>query len=84
MKKQNEFVEITKGLSYLTQLGLSIITPVILCAFLGSFLKKRFNIPDFLLIIIILIGVLSGISSAVSFVKSYLRRIENEEKQNKK
>lgn len=84
MKNQNEFIEIAKGLSYLTQLGLSIITPVVLCGFLGSFLKKRFNIPDFLLIIIVLIGVLSGIISAVSFIKAYLKRIKNEEKQKKK
>lgn len=83
MKKANDFIAIAKGLTNIAQFGLSIITPIILCALLGVFLKNRFHIPDFVVMLIILLGILSGISSAITFIKSYLKRIEQEDKQNK-
>lgn len=83
MKKNNEFIEIAKGLTNIAQFGLSIITPIILCALLGAFLKNHYQIPDFVVILIILFGIVSGISSAATFIKAYLKRIEKEDKDNK-
>lgn len=76
----NSFFEIAKGLTNIAQLGLSVVAPIVLCSLLGVFLKNKFGIPDFVVFLIILLGIASGIYSAVSFVKQYLRRLEIEER----
>lgn len=72
--------ELFEGLANITQLGLSVVIPIVGFALLADFLKNRYNIPDFLVIIIIIIGVLGGLNSFVMFVRSYLRRIDKEGK----
>lgn len=42
----------------ITQLGISMITPVLLCAFLAVFLEKKFSISVFVPLVIA--GVLAG------------------------
>lgn len=79
----NSFIEIARGLTNIAQLGLSVIAPIVLCSLLGVFLKNKFGIPDFVVFLLILLGIASGIYSAVSFVKQYLRRLEIEERKQK-
>lgn len=76
----NSFFEIAKGLTNIAQLGLSVVAPIVLCSLLGVFLKNKFGISDFVVFLIILLGIASGIYSAVSFVTQYLRRLEIEER----
>lgn len=81
MKKNTEWISIAKGLASITQLGLSIIIPIVLCTLLGVFLKNKFGIPDYVVVILTLLGVFSGISSAVSYLKSFLKQTEKEDQQ---
>ncbi len=73
MNKKISFVELAKGITNIAQLGLSFITPIILCALLGTFLRNRYGISDIAVLIIILLGFLSGVASFITFVKSYLK-----------
>lgn len=47
-----------KTFALITQLGLSMIVPVLMCTFLGVYLEDRFGFP--LTIPLIILGVLAG------------------------
>ncbi len=64
-----EMIRLLSRLSMLTQLGLSVVTPPILCVLLALFLQRRFGAGDWVLLAAILIGIISGVTSVFSFVK---------------
>lgn len=41
-----------------TQLGISMIVPILICAWLGSWMEEKFRVPLFIPLIIL--GILSG------------------------
>jgi ATP synthase protein I len=84
MKKNTEWNTLAKGIAAISQLGFSVITPIILCALLGVFLKTKLQTPDFILVILILLGIGSGISSAAIYLKRYLSHIKRQENQTQK
>lgn len=47
-----------KSFALITQLGLSMIAPVLLCTFLGVFLEDKFSLPLFIPLLIL--GILAG------------------------
>lgn len=61
----------------ISQLGISILVPVLLCTFFGSWLEKRVSFPVFVPLVII--GVLAGMRNAY-----YLVRHANEDPEDKK
>lgn len=77
---KTNYSELFAGLANITQLGLSVIVPVVLCALLANFLKERFSIPDWLVIIIIALGFMAGIKSFIDFVKMYLKKLDKKTK----
>lgn len=84
MKEQKSaFSEIFRGLVDIAHLGLSVVMPIILCSWLGVFLKSKYHLADIWVVLLILLGVSSGICSAVSYIKSYLKRIAADEKKSR-
>lgn len=61
----------------ITQLGISILVPVLLCTFFGSWLEKKVSFPVFIPLVII--GVLAGMRNAY-----ILARHANEDPEDKK
>lgn len=59
--------EIIQTLALITQLGLGMLTPVLLCVLLGLFLQKQFGL-DWMLPLIIL-GILAGCRSCWKLLK---------------
>ncbi|WP_077369529.1 AtpZ/AtpI family protein [Anaerosalibacter sp. Marseille-P3206] len=57
-KKDNKNMLI--GLAYITQVGLSIVTPIILGAYLGNWLDRKFHTDMIFSIVFIIIGTLAG------------------------
>ena len=78
MDNKNDFSHGMKFVVEATQVGVSIIMPMILFAVLGTYLKKRFGIGDVWVIALIVFGLFVGIGSFISFVKRYLKDIDNE------
>ena len=58
-----------KYLSYITQLGLNIVTPVILCIIISLYIKNKFNLSDFVVVFGIVIGCGAGFMSLINFIK---------------
>lgn len=68
-----------KALAYVTQLGFNIITPVILCIIISIYIKNKFMLGDYVVILGIIIGCGTGFMSLVNFIKL----VEKENKSDK-
>lgn len=66
-----------RTLALITQLGISIITPILLCTFLGVYLEEQFALP--LTIPLLILGILAGGRNAY-----LLARRANEDPEDKK
>lgn len=58
-----------KAFSYITQLGLSVIAPIIICTVVSVWIKNRFDLGNFVVIAGIIIGIGSGFVSMYNFYK---------------
>lgn len=58
--KNDEKKEIAKNLSLITQVGLSIVVPIILGVYLGGWLDKVFKKDMLFSIIFIILGAMAG------------------------
>lgn len=56
-----------KTLALISQLGISMIVPILLCTFLGSFLEEKLSLPVFIPLVIL--GVLAGFRNTYYLVK---------------
>lgn len=50
--------DVYKTLTLITQLGISMLVPIFLCAFLGVYLEEKFSISVFVPLLIL--GILAG------------------------
>ncbi len=55
MKKRNDIV---RSLAMVTQLGISMLAPVVLCAFIGSWLDERYGWS--VTAVLLILGILAG------------------------
>ena len=70
MKKKNTIV---KTFSLVSQLGISVITPVVICTIIGLKLEEKFSIP--VTIPLIILGVLAGGRNAYVLVSQMIKEM---------
>ncbi|MSS43283.1 AtpZ/AtpI family protein [Anaerosalibacter bizertensis] len=58
--KNNNKKTIGEGIALITQVGLSIITPILIGVYLGNLMDKKLNTGMVFTIIFIIVGALSG------------------------
>ncbi len=68
-----------KYLSWLTQLGVSVAAPPLLCIWICWQLQRRFGLGEWLMILGILFGLGGSISSAAGFYRMTRRQAERGE-----
>lgn len=68
MNKKNGMLDIMRGVSYLTQVGLSVATPIILCLLAAQWLQTRFGLGSWVSVAGLLIGLTSGLLSLFKFL----------------
>ena len=73
MKKKKT---IFKTFSLISQLGISVITPVVLCTIIGLKLEDKFSIP--LTIPFIILGILAGGRNAYTLVAQVIKEMAAE------
>lgn len=66
-----------KTFALITQLGISMIVPVLMCTLLGAWLRDRFSLPVFIPLVIM--GILAGGRNVY-----YLARRANEDPEDEK
>lgn len=69
MNKKNR--ELIRCLSLVSQLGITMLTPVILCVWLGVWLDKRFS--TYFTLPLLILGILAGAKSAYLMAKKVIR-----------
>lgn len=74
MEKKSEMLEALRGLSYLTQVGLSVATPIVLCLLAARWLQSRFEWGGWVLFVGLLIGLTSGLMSLWKFLRLVERK----------
>lgn len=60
MKKDDKNKEIFRNLSLISQIGLSMITPILLGVFIGQHLDRWLNTKSFFVITLIILGAVGG------------------------
>lgn len=68
--KRKVAFETVKGLSLLSQLSISFLTPVFLFGFSASRLVNKYGFSKITVVIAVLLGVVVGISSVYGLIKS--------------
>ncbi len=66
--------EIIKHLGLLTQLGLTVISSILILFFLFLYLDKRFKTNGILMAVGILLGVVAGVFSAYRILKNFYEK----------
>lgn len=67
-------METMRGLTYLTQVGLSVATPIILCLLGGLWLRQKLGLAPWTLLIALLAGLVSGLMSLWKFLQYVARK----------
>ena len=69
------------ALGMVTQFGISTITPMLLCIFAALWLKNRFELGDWVVLVGVLLGVGSGFMSMMKMIRqmSELSRKEDDD-----
>ena len=75
--------EIARALSMVTQLGISMLAPVVLCAVLGMWLDERFGWS--VTAVLLILGIMAGARNTWILVKGVIKpdhkgRMDNEKK----
>ena len=74
MDKPSRWMETMRGLTYLTQVGLSVATPIILCLLGGLWLRQKLGLAPWTLLIALLAGLVSGLMSLWKFLQYVARK----------
>ena len=72
-------ISVVQTFSLISQLGISMIAPVILCTVAGVWLEEKFSVP--LTIPFIILGVLAGGRNVYALVKHASKTIADEEEE---
>lgn len=81
--ENNEKYKHIRAAAHLTQFGLNIVTPIILCIMFALWLKNKFNMGGWVVIVAIILGVAAAVLNMITFIKTVNREIggkNNDEK----
>lgn len=70
---------VAEAFSLITQLGISMITPTLLCTLAGIWLEEKTSIP--LTIPLIILGILAGVRNVYVLVRQTGKKIADEKEE---
>ncbi len=73
MNDPRSLMKTLRLLTYLTQLGLSVISPIVLCVFVGVWLNLRFGVGEWLVVLLLAVGLVSGGCGFYRFARTFIR-----------
>lgn len=80
MSKGNSTFKLMQNIAYLTQVGLTIAIPLVLCIFGASWLQEKFNLGGW----VVMVGIILGIGGAISSLAEFIRYANRQASKNKK
>ncbi len=73
-----------RALGQITQFGLDMVTPIVLCTILAVWLKNRFNVGSWLVIVAIIVGVACSALNMFKFIKVVNKEMGGKERDEKR
>ncbi len=77
-KEEKKFYKSLSNLALLSQVGFSMIVPIIGCVWIANFLMKKFNLGIWVLFLFIILGVTSAFANLFRLTKFSSKTKENE------
>ena len=71
--------DVLQGLSMLTQLGLSIALPPVLCILFGIWAQKKWALGEWVIVVSLIVGLISGACSFASFIRTARYKAKKED-----
>ncbi len=65
MKNKNE---ILKALSSITQVGLTVLSPIAACLIISKLIADKFGLPNYVIVIGVVLGAISGFYSMIKYL----------------
>ena len=62
-----------RAAAWLTQFGLNMVSPIIIAILVAAWLKTRFGLGDWVILLAIILGVGAAFTSMFSFIKTVRR-----------
>lgn len=79
MKKEDK--NVVKSFVMITQVGLSMLTPIFLCAFLGGYVDKALH-TSYWFIILLILGILAAFRNVYYLTRQFYKKdLEKEQKE---
>lgn len=72
-KRQNPF----SAYAIVSQVGFMVVIPLVLFIWGGSWLVKRFSLPEWLMIVFALLGILTMVSSVGTYLHKVIKMYDN-------
>lgn len=72
--KKNGWFSALQNLTWLTQLGLSLAVPPILCLLAANWLSKRFGLGEWVFLVAIILGIGAAASTFAGFARMFARK----------
>lgn len=66
-----------RSLTLITQFGINMLVPILLCTFLGIFLDKLFS-TSFIVIILFFVGALAGFTNVFRLARNFYTKSDDE------
>ncbi|MBQ8540271.1 MAG: AtpZ/AtpI family protein [Clostridia bacterium] len=74
MSDENKYKHL-RAISHLTQFGLDMVTPIVLCTVASVWAKNKFNIGNWIVIVAIILGVAASALNMMKFIKTVNREM---------
>ena len=75
--RQNGWFSALQSLSYLTQVGLSVAAPIVLCILGAWWLNDRCGVGEWVFLPAFVLGIGGGVASFVKFAQYFARKNKN-------
>ncbi len=69
MSDENKYAHL-RAISHITQFGLDMVTPIVLCTIAAVWAKNKFNIGNWIVIVAIILGITASALNMLKFIKT--------------
>ncbi len=80
MDNKSNHLQMFKNITLLTQVGLTVATPLVICIWGASWLKDKFNLGEWVVLIGIVLGIGSSVSGLAEFIRYQSKKADSETK----